>query len=151
MKITEDDIKELKEKAKCIRQDILEEVYSAQSGHPGGALSIVEILTVLYFNQMNIDPKNPKNEMRDRLVLSKGHCCAALYATLAERGYFDKEKLMSFRKLESNLQGHPDLNKVPGVDMVMWLDDEADVLCNLKSLTPENRAKVIGYIEALKK
>ena len=117
MKITEDDIKELKEKAKSIRQDILEEVYSAQSGHPGGALSIVEILTVLYFNQMNIDPKNPKNEMRDRLVLSKGHCCAALYATLAERGYFDKEELKSFRKINGMLQGHPDMKHIPGVDM----------------------------------
>ena len=98
MRITEEDIKNLEEKAKLIRQDILEEVYSAQSGHPGGALSIVEILTVLYFNQMNIDPKNPKNENRDRLVLSKGHCCTALYGALAERGYFSKETLKSFRR-----------------------------------------------------
>ena len=117
MKITEEDIKNLEEKAKLIRQDILEEVYSAQSGHPGGALSIVEILTVLYFNQMNIDPKNPKNENRDRLVLSKGHCCPALYGALAERGYFDKAELKNFRKVGSMLQGHPDMKHIPGVDM----------------------------------
>ena len=117
MKITEDDINDLKEKAKSIRQDILEQVYMAQSGHPGGALSIVEILTVLYFNQMNIDPKNPKNENRDRLVLSKGHTCAALYATLAERGYFDKKELKSFRQINGLLQGHPDMKHIPGVDM----------------------------------
>ena len=117
MKITEEDIKNLEEKAKLIRQDILEEVYSAQSGHPGGALSIVEILTVLYFNQMNIDPKNPKNENRDRLVLSKGHCCTALYGALAERGYFDKAELKNFRKVGAMLQGHPDMKHIPGVDM----------------------------------
>ena len=117
MKITEEDIKNLEDKARLIRQDILEEVYSAQSGHPGGALSIVEILTVLYFNQMNIDPKNPKNENRDRLVLSKGHCCPALYGALAERGYFDKAELKNFRKVGSMLQGHPDMKHIPGVDM----------------------------------
>lgn len=103
--------------AKNIRIGIIEAVYNAQSGHPGGSLSCADILTVLYFNQMNIDPKNPNAEGRDKFVLSKGHCTPALYATLAERGFFDKEELKNFRKLNSMLQGHPDMNKVPGVDM----------------------------------
>ena len=117
MKITEEFISELKEKAREIRKDILEEVYSAQSGHPGGALSIAEIVTALYFCEMNIDPTKPKDENRDRLVLSKGHASAALYAALAERGFFDKSELKNFRKVGSFLQGHPDMKKVPGVDM----------------------------------
>lgn len=115
MKIT--DINELEEKTKEVRKGIIEAVYSNKSGHPGGSLSIADILTVLYFNQMNIDEKNPKWEDRDRLVLSKGHCAPVLYSTLANRGFFDVEKLKTFRNLESNLQGHPDMNKVPGVDM----------------------------------
>ena len=110
-------IEDLKMKAKKIRKDIIEEVYNANSGHLGGSLSIADILAVLYFNELRIDEKNPRWEERDRLVLSKGHCSPALYAALAERGFFDKEDLKSFRKIESNLQGHPDLNKVPGVDM----------------------------------
>ena len=110
-------IEDLKQKAKEIRKDIIEEVYNAKSGHPGGSLSIADIMAVLYFNELRIDEKNPRWENRDRLVLSKGHCSPALYAALAERGYFEKEDLKSFRKIESNLQGHPDLNKVPGVDM----------------------------------
>ena len=115
MKIT--DINELKEKARDIRKGIIEAVYSANSGHPGGALSIADILTVLYFNQMNIDEKNPKWEERDRLVLSKGHASAALYSTLANRGFFPVEDLKTFRKLNSRLQGHPDMKNIPGVDM----------------------------------
>ena len=115
MKVT--DINELQEIAKKARRNILEEVYSAKSGHPGGALSCTDILTVLYFNQMNVDPENPKMEDRDRLVLSKGHCCAALYAVLAEKGFFPEEELKEFRKLGSRLQGHPDLKKLPGIDM----------------------------------
>lgn len=111
------DIEELKIISKRIRKNIIEMVYSAQSGHPGGSLSVTDILTVLYFNQMNISAENPNLEDRDRLVLSKGHCSPALYATLAERGYFEKENLKTFRKIDSNLQGHPDMNKVPGVDM----------------------------------
>lgn len=111
------DIEELKTISKRIRKSIVEMVYAAQSGHPGGSLSVTDILTVLYFNQMNISAKNPKLEDRDRLVLSKGHCSPALYATLAERGYFEKENLKNFRKIDSNLQGHPDMNKVAGVDM----------------------------------
>ncbi len=115
MKITK--VEALENIANEIRISIIEEVYNAQSGHPGGSLSCSDILAVLYFNQMNIDPKRPDAKERDRFVLSKGHCSPALYATLAERGYFSKELLKDFRKLESNLQGHPDINKVPGVDM----------------------------------
>ncbi len=111
------DISKLKEIAKEIRKDIIEEIYNAKSGHPGGALSIADILAVMYFNQMNIDPKNPKMEDRDKLVLSKGHASAAIYAALAERGFFEKEELVKFRKLGSMLQGHPDMKKIPGIDM----------------------------------
>ena len=110
-------VEELKIKAKEIRRDIIEEIFNAKSGHPGGSLSIADIMTVLYFDELNIDEKNPRWEDRDRLVLSKGHCAPALYAALAERGYFEKEKLVSLRKLDSNLQGHPNMNDVPGVDM----------------------------------
>lgn len=115
MKITE--TLALEKIANNIRMDILEEVYNAKSGHIGGAFSIADILTVLYFNEMNIDAKNPNSPDRDRLVLSKGHASAALYAALAEKGYIDKEELKTFRNIDSNLQGHPDMNKVPGVDM----------------------------------
>ncbi len=117
MKITENDINNLKKISNEIRKNIIEEVYNAQSGHPGGALSSVEILTALYFNQMNIDPERPKDENRDRFVLSKGHASAGLYATLAERGFFEKEELKDFRKLGSILQGHPDMKHITGVDM----------------------------------
>ena len=110
-------IEDLKQKAKEIRKDIIEEVYNAKSGHPGGSLSIADIMAVLYFYELKIDEKNPRWEDRDRVVLSKGHCSPALYAALAERGFFSKETLKSFRKIDSNLQGHPDLNKVQGVDM----------------------------------
>ena len=115
MKITE--TLALEKIANNVRMDILEEVYNAKSGHIGGAFSIADILTVLYFNEMNIDAKNPDSPDRDRLVLSKGHASAALYAALAEKGYIDKEELKTFRNIDSNLQGHPDMNKVPGVDM----------------------------------
>lgn len=111
------DIKKLEKIANDIRIDIVNEVYNAKSGHPGGSLSIADIMAVLYFYEMNIDPKNPRWEDRDRLVLSKGHTAPALYGALAERGYFEKEKLKTLRKINSNLQGHPDMNKVPGVDM----------------------------------
>ena len=117
MNITLDSIEDLRKKSKEIRRDIIEEVYNASSGHPGGSLSVTDILTVLYFNQMNINPDKPNDENRDRLILSKGHCCPALYATLANRGYFDKELLKSFRKIDGLLQGHPDMKKIPGVDM----------------------------------
>ena len=114
MKIT--DIKELESLANNIRMGVVEQVYCGKSGHPGGSLSSVDILTALYFNQMNIDHTKPRAEGRDRFVLSKGHASPALYATLAERGYFDKESLKGFRNIESILQGHPDMNKIPGVD-----------------------------------
>ena len=100
-----------------IRKESIEMIHEAASGHPGGALSIADILTVLYFKEMNVDPKNPKKEDRDRFVLSKGHASAAYYATLAEKGYFPTEELIEFRKLTSRLQGHPDMRYIPGVDM----------------------------------
>ena len=115
MKITK--VEALENIANEIRISIIEQIYNAQSGHPGGSLSCADILAVLYFNQMNIDPKKPEAKERDRFVLSKGHCSPALYATLAQKGYFSKDLLKSFRKIDSNLQGHPDINKVPGVDM----------------------------------
>ena len=112
-----ENIEELKEISKKVRISIIEQVYNAKSGHPGGSLSCADILTVLYFNQMNINEKEPKAPLRDRFVLSKGHCAPALYGTLAERGFFEKEKLKEFRKIDGNLQGHPDMNKVPSVDI----------------------------------
>lgn len=114
MKITS--VEALEKIAKDVRKNIIEEVYAAQSGHPGGSLSCADILTVLYFNQMNINPKEPNAEGRDRFVLSKGHCSPALYAVLAQKGYFNAKELTSFRNINSKLQGHPDMNKVPGVD-----------------------------------
>ncbi len=111
------DVNELKNIAKEVRRGIIESIYSGNSGHPGGSLSCADILTVLYFNQMNIDPEKPDDEARDRFVLSKGHAAPALYSTLANRGYFPKEELKTLRKLGSKLQGHPDMNKVYGVDM----------------------------------
>ena len=115
LKVT--NISELESLSKQIRKNIIEQVYSASSGHPGGALSIADILTVLYFNQMNINPEKPDDENRDRFVLSKGHASAALYAVLAEKGYFPKKDLKTFRNIESYLQGHPDMKHIPGVDM----------------------------------
>ena len=106
----------LRKIAKKIRISIIEQVYRAKSGHPGGSLSSADILTVLYFNQMNINEKEPKAILRDRFVLSKGHCAPVLYATLAEKGFFNKEELLGFRKVDGNLQGHPDMKKVAGVD-----------------------------------
>lgn len=107
----------LQNTANAVRQGIVKAVYSAKSGHPGGSLSVADILVALYFTQMRVDPKNPNWEDRDRLVLSKGHCSPALYSTLAQKGYFEIEDLVTFRNIESKLQGHPDMNKVPGVDM----------------------------------
>ena len=108
---------ELAKIADRMRKTVVEMIYEAQSGHPGGSLSAIEILTVLYFNQMNIVSRNPKDPDRDRLVLSKGHAAPALYAILAERGFFPKSHLKNLRKIDSNLQGHPDMRKIPGVDM----------------------------------
>ncbi|MBQ9920992.1 MAG: transketolase [Clostridia bacterium] len=110
-------IKELQKIANNIRMGALECVYSANSGHPGGSLSIADIMSYLFFEKMNIDPANPKWEDRDRFVLSKGHTAPALYATLANRGFFSTELLKTFRNKDSILQGHPDMKGVPGVDM----------------------------------
>ncbi len=110
-------IEELNKKVLIIRRHIIEMITEAGSGHPGGSLSSADILTALYFRVMNIDPKNPKWPERDRFVLSKGHAAPVLYATLAERGYFPKEELMTLRKTGSMLQGHPDMKVTPGVDM----------------------------------
>ncbi len=107
----------LQEIARRVRAGILVGTYHAKSGHPGGSLSIADILSYLYFEEMNIDPQNPKWERRDRFVLSKGHTAPALYAVLAERGYFPKEDLATLRKIDSYLQGHPDMKGTPGVDM----------------------------------
>lgn len=107
----------LEKTAYKIRKHALEAVYSASSGHPGGSLSIADILSVLYFDEMRIDPKNPKDENRDRFVLSKGHCAPALYGALAERGFFPVDDVKTFRRIDSYLQGHPDMKGVPGVDM----------------------------------
>ena len=100
-----------------IRKGIVTAVHSAKAGHPGGSLSATEIFTYLYFEEMNIDPADPKKEDRDRFVLSKGHTAPGLYSTLAERGYFPKEDLVTLRHTGSYLQGHPDMKHIPGVDM----------------------------------
>nr|WP_312214843.1 transketolase [Clostridioides sp.] len=111
------DHKGLNERACTIRKDIVTMVHDAKSGHPGGSLSAVEILTALYFDEMNIDSSKPKMEDRDRFVLSKGHAAPALYAVLAEKGYFDKEELNGLRKIGRMLQGHPDMKGTPGVEI----------------------------------
>ena len=110
-------LNELKEIARRIRVGSIRGVFNAKAGHPGGSLSIADILACLYFNEMKVDPKNPKWEDRDRFVLSKGHTAPALYAALAERGFFPKEDLVTLRKIDSYLQGHPDMKGTPGVDM----------------------------------
>ncbi len=109
--------KQLKIKACKARMGIIESVFNAKSGHPGGSLSCVDIVTYLYFNHMNVDPQNPKDENRDRFVLSKGHAAPALYSVLALKGFFPEEWLKTLRKSDSNLQGHPSIKYTPGVDM----------------------------------
>ena len=108
---------ELKKTANNVRLGIIEAVYNAACGHPGGSLSIADVLTYLYFVEMKVDVKNPADKDRDRFVLSKGHTAPALYSVLAERGFFPKEELKTLRKTDSRLQGHPDMKGVPGVDM----------------------------------
>ena len=110
-------LNQLKKTAAQIRLDILEGVHAASSGHPGGSLSIADIMTYLYFEEMNVDPANPNWSERDRLVLSKGHTAPALYAALAEKGYFSKDEIKNLRQVDSFLQGHPDMKGTPGVDM----------------------------------
>ncbi len=107
----------LEEKAAEVRRLIIEGVYNAGSGHPGGSLSCADIITYLYFDKMNVSAEKAKDPSRDRFVLSKGHCCPALYAALALKGYFPVEDIKTLRKLDSYLQGHPDMNKINGIDM----------------------------------
>ena len=109
--------KQLRITACKVRMGVIESTHGAKAGHPGGSLSAAEVYTYLYFKEMNIDPKNPKWEDRDRFVLSKGHTTPGLYSTLAERGFFPVEDLPTFRHIDSYLQGHPNMNTVPGVDM----------------------------------
>lgn len=111
------DTLKLKQIANEVRKSIVTEVHAAKSGHPGGSLSVADMMTYLYFEEMNVDPKNPKDPDRDRMVLSKGHVAPALYAVLAEKGYLPKEDLITLRKPTSYLQGHPDMKHTPGVDM----------------------------------
>ena len=108
---------ELKKIANNVRKDIVTAVHAAKSGHPGGSLSAADIFTFLYFEEMNIDPANPKDPKRDRFVLSKGHTAPGLYSTMAERGYFDPKELVNLRHTGSFLQGHPSMNYLPGIDM----------------------------------
>lgn len=108
---------ELMKTANEVRKSVITAVHSAKSGHPGGSLSAADIFTYLYFEEMNIDPKNPKKEDRDRFVLSKGHTAPGLYSTLAHRGYFPVEDLKTLRHIGSYLQGHPDMKHTPGIDM----------------------------------
>lgn len=108
---------ELQKVANEVRKDIVTALHAAKAGHPGGSLSAADLFTYLYFEEMNIDPKDPKKADRDRFVLSKGHTAPGLYSALAERGYFPKEDLVTLRHLGSYLQGHPDMKHIPGVDM----------------------------------
>lgn len=112
----EGDYSDLEEKARALRRHVIEMTCIAQSGHPGGSLSAADVVAALYFRVLRVDPANPRDPDRDRFVLSKGHCCPVLYAALAERGFFPREWLKTFRRLHSPLQGHPDMNKVPGVE-----------------------------------
>jgi len=114
---TEKDVHRLEEQAMVLRQDIVSMIHAAKAGHPGGCLSAVDMITALYFHVLNIDPQNPDWPDRDRFILSKGHACPALYAALARRGFFDPAILNTLRQYHSILQGHPDMNKVPGLDM----------------------------------
>ena len=113
----ESEIKELARIAKELRKQSLRMIANSEAGHPGGSLSVADIIAVLYFNEMRIDPKNPKWEERDRVILSKGHSSPPLYVALAMRGFFGEEHLMTFDFVDSILQGHPDMKKTPGIDM----------------------------------
>jgi transketolase, thiamine diphosphate binding subunit len=108
---------ELAEKARRIRINALKAIHAAKSGHPGGSLSSADILATLYFGELNIDPKNPKMTDRDKFVLSKGHAVPALYAALGERGFYEVSEMMTLRQVGSKFQGHPNMSKVPGIEM----------------------------------
>ncbi|SCM78439.1 putative transketolase N-terminal section [uncultured Sporomusa sp.] len=116
-KLTPEQLKELAVRAKSIRRNIVSMVTEAKSGHPGGSLSAADMLAVLYFAEMKVDPANPKDANRDRFVLSKGHGAPVLYATLAEKGYLPVAELLTLRKIDSRLQGHPEMKHIPGIDM----------------------------------
>jgi len=115
--MTSQEKKQLQILACKVRMGIIESTHAAKCGHPGGSMSAAELFTYLYFKELNVDPKNPKWELRDRFVLSKGHCAPGLYAALAHRGFFPVEDLLQLRKVGSYLQGHPNMNTVPGIDM----------------------------------
>lgn len=115
--LTATQVAELESRAKSIRRNIISMVTEAKSGHPGGSLSSADILATLYFAEMKVDPNKLHDADRDRFVLSKGHAAPVLYATLAERGFFPHEELLTLRKVDSRLQGHPDMKNIPGVDM----------------------------------
>lgn len=114
---TQHDLQRLQGITRTVRQDILDMIYTAKAGHPGGSLSAAELVTALYFHVMRIDPQNPDDPDRDRFIISKGHACPVLYAALAQRGFYDKKELKTLRQYHSMLQGHPDMNKTPGLDM----------------------------------
>lgn len=117
MALTEEKVKFLKGKCVQFRKELIELLHKIQTGHPGGSLSAVEILTTLYYEKMRIDPKDPKRADRDRFILSKGHAAPILYLVLADKGYFPKEEMVTLRQINSKLQGHPCANKTPGVEL----------------------------------
>ena len=134
---------DLKQVAREVRKSILTQVFTAKSGHPGGSLSATEILTYLYFKEMHVDPTKPNCPCRDRFVLSKGHVTPALYGVLAERGFFPKEELKTFRALNSRLQGHPNMNDTPGAaDLFIVARDLEDFIANI----PEDEKIVLSNI-----
>ena len=139
--LTAEELTALKSKAKDVRIDILKMITKANSGHTGGSLSAADILTLLFFHEMKVDPKDPKKADRDRLVLSKGHAAPALYAVLAEKGYFPKEELDTLRQAGHMLQGHPDMKHTPGVDMTTGsLGQGISAACGMALASKMNKA-----------
>ena len=141
--------KNLMKTACKVRMGVIEGTFNAKSGHPGGSLSIADIMTYLYFSEMNVDPKNPDDENRDRLVLSKGHTSPALYSVLAEKGFFPKEDIKTFRHKDSYLQGHPDMKHIPGVDMSSGsLGQGISAACGmaLSAKISEKKYRVLSWI-----
>ncbi|WP_195953996.1 transketolase [Clostridium saudiense] len=137
----------LVEISKELRKNIIETISKAGSGHPGGSLSIIDIISYLYFEKMNVDVLNPKAEDRDRFVLSKGHAAPALYVTLAEKGFFDKEELNHLREIGSILQGHPDAKKCPGVDICTGsLGQGFSNSCGIALGNKLNKSKAMTYV-----
>ena len=137
---------ELQKVANEVRKDIVTAVHAAKAGHPGGSLSAADVFTYLYFEEMNIDPKDPKNADRDRFVLSKGHTAPGLYSVLAERGYFPKEDLKTLRHLGSYLQGHPDMKHIPGVICPVVLLVRESLQQQVWLFLPNSVMMIIEYI-----